>query len=124
MGRDSGLGEDFVRRIEFRIFKYATVFHWLLGKSNAEVDDEDVSWGARLASLHVEDLKFLLDSTEYSDYLDLFTRGVRLEKKLGPEFSERAIRMYLKRYIRNMDEARALYRLVLEKPKNEHATHG
>ncbi len=118
LGRDSGLGEDFIRRVEYRVFKYGCVFHWLLGKTNPLIDEEDVGWGARLASLHVEDLRYLLDATEYNEYFNLYTRAVRLQERLGADFSARKIRMYLRRDVKSMDEAQAMYKLVLDRPPN------
>ena len=118
LGRDSGIGEDFVRRIEFRIFKYAVLFHWLLGKRATEIDEEDVGWGARLGALHLEDLRYLLDHAEYSSYLNLFKRAVELKQKHGEGFSPRLIQMYLRHYVKGADEAKALYRLVLDAPES------
>jgi len=53
---------SFFRRIMFRGFRYALLYHIILGKTSVDIDKEDIGWGARVAALHL------------SDYKKLFTR--------------------------------------------------
>src|ERR1035437_388222 len=70
MGKQ-GITTDFVRRLQFRIFKYSIIYHWLLRKSSNEIDGEDVNWSLRLAMLHLSDLRKIMDTVEYVELHDL-----------------------------------------------------
>lgn len=109
------LTADFVRRIEFRVFKYSMIYHWLLGKTSNEIDREDVNWGVRLAMLHISDLRYIIDSVQYAELQDLMRRAEDLRLKFGANLSPRHLLMYLKRYIKSMPEAESLYSLLVEK---------
>ncbi len=114
--------EGFVRRIEFRAFKYALVYHWLLGKDSKYLDAEDVGWAFRLAMLHLADLRVLLNATEYSDFEDLLRRGEMFRRKCvaeGKPFRPRELQMRLSRQLRNSEEAKSLFLLVCEKAMRE-----
>jgi hypothetical protein len=116
MGRQ-GISADFVRRIEFRAFKYALVYHWLLGKANNEIDKEDVNWAVRLAMLHLSDLRRIMDDVEYAELQDLMRRAEGLRLKFGKELAPRHLLMYLHRQLKTMPAAEALYSLLLDKEK-------
>lgn len=119
---DTGVEHEFVRRMEFRAFKYAVVYHWLLGKTSKEIDAQDINWAFRLVMLHLSDLKVILDGTEYADYEDLLRHGEKVRLKFGAEFEPRHLSMRLHRKLRNSDEAKALYLLVIEKAWSQGAT--
>ena len=67
-GFNAGLDEGFVRRVCFRIYKYALTFHWLLGKASKEIDAEDIGYASRLVLIHLSDLKGLLSLNAYADF--------------------------------------------------------
>jgi len=114
MGKQ-GITQDFVRRVEFRIFKYAMIYHWLLRKANNEIDKEDVNWGFRLAMLHLSDLRKLLTDVECGDLQEMLRRAEELRVKYGDKVDPRFLRMYMGRRIKDMDQARALFSLLVDK---------
>jgi len=117
MGKQ-GITADFVRRVEFRIFKYAMVYHWLLGKANNEIDREDVNWAVRLAMLHLSDLRQIMDSVEYSELQDLLRRAENLRVKFGQSLQPRHLLMYLHRQLKTMQSAEALFSLLQDKEQS------
>jgi len=117
MGKQ-GITADFVRRVEFRIFKYAMVYHWLLGKSSNEIDREDVNWAVRLAMLHLSDLRQIMDSVEYSELQDLLRRAENLRVKFGQSLQPRHLLMYLHRQLKTMQSAEALFSLLQDKEQS------
>jgi hypothetical protein len=116
MGKQ-GITQDFIRRIEFRIFKYALVYHWLLGKASNEIDKEDVNWAFRLAMLHVADLRKILDDKEYADLQDLLRRAEGLRLKFGDKLEPRHVLMFMYRQLKTMPAAEALYSLLVDKER-------
>ena len=117
-----GITADFVRRVEFRVFKYALVYHWLLGKASNEIDREDVNWAVRLAMLHLSDLRQIMDSVEYAELQDLLRRAENLRVKFGQNLEPRHLLMYLHRQLKTMTAAEALYSLLQDKEKLGTAT--
>jgi hypothetical protein len=114
-GANTGLEEGFVRRIGFRIYKYALVFHWLLGKASNEIDAQDIGYGSRLAMLHLSDLKGLLSLTTYAEFMDLVRRAREVKKDMvlaGRPFDYRQVLMRLHRRVRNREEAQLLVDVV------------
>ncbi len=108
---------EFVRRVEFRAFKYAVVYHWMLGKSGNQLDAEDIGWAFRLAMLHLADLRVLLDATEYADFEELLKKGEEYRQKCmreGSSFRPRDLQMRFSRRLRSIEEAKSLYALVCE----------
>jgi hypothetical protein len=116
MGRQ-GITADFVRRIEFRVFKYSLVYHWLLGKENNQIDKEDVNWAVRLAMLHLSDLRRIMNDVEYAELQDLMRRAEGLRLKFGKELAPRHLLMYLYRQLKTMPAAEALFSLLVDKEK-------
>ena len=57
---------SFFRRVMWRVFKYAALYHVLLGKADARIDAEDVGWAMRVAVLHLTDARRLLDGYNLS----------------------------------------------------------
>ena len=109
---------EFVRRVEFRGFKYAAIFHWMMGKRSKWLDAEDVTWAMRLAMLHLADLRGILDSTEFADFESLISRGEKLRQKClraGEPFRPRDLQMRFSRQLRSIEEAKSLFLLVCER---------
>lgn len=52
--------ESFFRRIMFKAFKYAMLYHIILLKETDHIDAEDIGWGARVCTLHLNDIDKLL----------------------------------------------------------------
>lgn len=110
--------QEFVRRVEFRAFKYAVVFHWMLGKPSKFLDAEDIGWAFRLAMLHLADLRVILDATEYADFEDLLRRGEQFRQKClreGKAFRPRELQIRLSRKLRSIEEAKSLFVLICER---------
>jgi hypothetical protein len=116
MGRQ-GITADFVRRVEFRVFKYSMIYHWLLKKTNNLIDTEDVNWAVRLAMLHLSDLKRIMDDVEYADLQNLLRRAENLRVKFGTKLQPRHLLMYLHRDIKTMPSAEALFSLLEDKER-------
>jgi len=110
--------QQFVRRIAFRALKYAVVHHVMLGKRGHELDAEDIAWAYGVAMLHLEDLRGILDQTEYADFEELLKRGEHFRQHClakGKQFRPGELQMRMARYIRGIQEARALYLLICER---------
>lgn len=56
--------KSYFRRAMFRAFKYALIYHVMLGKTSAVIDKEDIGWGARAVSLHLADMGKVLGHAE------------------------------------------------------------
>jgi hypothetical protein len=116
MGKQ-GITQDFLRRVEFRVFKYAMICHWLLPKTDNEIDKGDVNWGFRLAMLHLSDLRRLLNDVEYADLQDMLRRAENLRLKFGAQLQARHLLMYIHRQLKNAQCAEALFSLLIDKEK-------
>lgn len=108
------LPASFFRRILFKSFKYALVYHFLLGKSSNEIDQVDMGWAARLSKIHLDDAMKLLKGHDKSDLQNLLEKAeeviVRLEKKGVPITPRNLIRNM--RQISNTSEAKGLLNLL------------
>lgn len=51
---------SYFRRVMFKSFRYALLYHIILGKEKDVIDAEDIGWGARVSALHLQDLKHLI----------------------------------------------------------------
>lgn len=51
---------SFFRRIMFRAWPYALLYHILLGKTSPVIDNADIGWAARVCALHIQDAATLL----------------------------------------------------------------
>lgn len=60
----SDISKSFYRRIMFRAFKYALVYHVLLGKSNDTIDGEDIGYSMSLIELHLENMAEFISMKE------------------------------------------------------------
>lgn len=116
MGKQ-GITADFVRRVEYRIFKYSMIYHWLLGKVDNKIDREDVNWAVRLAMLHLSDLRHILDTVQHADLQDMLRRAEGLRIKFGAQLAPRHLLMYMYRQLRSMQAAEALYSLLEDKER-------
>lgn len=108
---------EFVRRLEFRAFKYAVVYHVMLGKASNELDAEDIVWAFRVAMLHLADLKCILDETEYADFEELLQRGETFRQRClekGKPFRPAELQMRMSRHLRSIAEAKSLFLLICE----------
>lgn len=121
MGKQ-GITPDFVRRVEFRVFKYSLVYHWLCGKANNEIDREDVNWSVRLALLHLSDLRMLMDTVEYADLQDLLSRAENLRIKFGSALEPRHLLMYMHRQLKSISAAKSLYSLLVDKENSANSS--
>ncbi|MDN7410567.1 hypothetical protein QZM42_18670 [Burkholderia vietnamiensis] len=91
--------ESFFRRIMFRAFKYALIYHVMLGKDSNKIDAEDIGWGARVSSMHIDDIHKIVKTDEGEKTLDLITRAINyIEKRIneGKEVKARDVQMNVK----------------------------
>jgi hypothetical protein len=110
-----GLDHDFVRRLEFRAFKYSIIFHWLLGKSNREIDVEDIDYAMRLTLLHIADLKELLNLSVYREFKFLVRRTKEVMANLKAQnepVTPRRVFMNLKRHVSSVKEVEAIMEII------------
>lgn len=61
------ISESFYRRLMFRSFKYAMIYHVIHGNESNEITPDDIGWAMRLIALHIADLKELLTHYNYSE---------------------------------------------------------
>ena len=110
--------ESYFRRSMFRAFRYAVLYHVILGKEGSEIDAEDIGWGARVVSLHLADMgKVLGRDDEFRASSEVVAKATRLKERLdqqGKPFDPRAIQMGL-REVKGADQARVVYETVMGK---------
>lgn len=104
--------EAFYRRILFRAFKYATLYHVILGKASDTLDAEDMGWAARVSSLHLSDMRRIAEQHGLLGDALKVVRKVRRLRTLGSKpLTARFIQQRV-RGVQSADEARALVGLV------------
>jgi len=106
---------SFFRRILWRSFKYALVYHVLLGKETTEIDAGDLGWVIRVAELHLQDARNLLDRYNMSDLEKVVCKAEALAQRLGHTPSPRELIAGV-RDIKNAQMARFV--LDLMRPNN------
>ena len=89
--RHNEVPQSFFRRVMWRVFKYALVYHILLCKTSAEIDAEDVGWAVRVATIHLADAKRLLDGYQMSELETIIVKAERLQDKLGKRPTKREL---------------------------------
>ena len=82
---------SFFRRIMWRTFKYALVYHVLLGKAEAVIDAEDVGWAVRVAGLHLADARRLLDGYRLTDLEKVVVKAEAVQARLGRRPTKREL---------------------------------
>ncbi len=82
---------SFFRRVMWRAFKMAAVYHVLLGKADDRIDAEDVGWAMRVAALHLTDARRLLDGYNLSTLEAVIVKAETLQAKLGHRPSKREL---------------------------------
>ena len=106
------LPEAFFRRILFRSFKYAAIYHVLLGKESDTLDAQDIGWSARVALLHLQDAhKVAARLGLLGETLALVERARLRGFKTGKPLTARKIQQ-AERKITNADDARAVLALT------------
>jgi hypothetical protein len=74
---------SFFRRVMWRTFKYALVYHLLLGKHSDTIDAEDIGWAARASAFHLKDARRLLDSYNMTELERIVRAAEALQARLG-----------------------------------------
>ncbi|KIL97159.1 hypothetical protein CCC_00220 [Paramagnetospirillum magnetotacticum MS-1] len=82
---------SFFRRVMWRVFKYAAIYHVLLGKDDARIDAEDVGWAMRVAVLHLTDARRLLDGYNLSKLEAVIVKAEVFQAKIGHRPSKREL---------------------------------
>jgi hypothetical protein len=94
LGR-SDIDDSFYRRAMFRAFKYAALYHLILGKASNVIDAEDIGWGSRLCNLHLQDMSKILGGTDdFAKLKDLVDRARTTRERMqaaGKPFTQRTI---------------------------------
>lgn len=108
------LPEAFFRRILFRSFKYAALYHVLLGKESDTLDAQDIGWSARVALLHLQDMRKIAGQVGLlRDTLELVERVQRRLRKPGSTPLTARRLQQAERKVRNAEDARALLKLTI-----------
>ncbi|WP_068490897.1 DUF3987 domain-containing protein [Paramagnetospirillum marisnigri] len=82
---------SFFRRVMWRAFKYALVYHVLLGKADPIVDAEDIGWAVRVAAMHLADARRLLDGYRLTELEALIVKAETLQARLGRRPTKREL---------------------------------
>ncbi len=82
---------SFFRRVMWRAFKYALVYHFLLGKRGVEIDAEDVGWALRVSEIHLIDARRILNSYNLNELETLICKSERLQARLGRRPTKREL---------------------------------
>ncbi len=86
LGYQEGMNPSFFRRAMFRAFKYAVIYHVILGKQNNIIDAEDIGWAARLCHLHINDIgKVLRQKPEFAGTEALVDKARKVKEKMEAE---------------------------------------
>lgn len=83
---------SFYRRVMFKAYKYALLYHIILGKTNNVIDAEDMGWGARVCQMHLQDLKHLVQRDELDEVGKMIDKARKLKEKFtsaGKKFTAR-----------------------------------
>lgn len=105
---------SFFRRILWRSMKYSLIYHILLGKETSTIDTQDIAWAARVARMHLADVRWLLDAYGMSELEETIKRAEILKAKYaesGQEFTTRALISNIKT-IRNVRDAQTILKFV------------
>jgi len=106
--------ESFFRRIMFRSFKYAALYHVLLGKTSPVIDAVDIGWGGRAAWLHLSDMKRITGQGSLKDVISLADKARAVKKRFqakGKPLTARAIQQAM-RGVNTAKEAAELLAVV------------
>ncbi len=107
------VSESFYRRLMYKSFKFALLFHIILGKDNNIIDAEDQAWAMRMTRLHLNDLKQILGLYNFSKIEKIIQRVETLKKKFGDSLTVRQVVQYEKN-IKSVSEAKQILDLVNE----------
>jgi hypothetical protein len=115
LGHNQEDNESFFRRAMFRAFKYAVMYHLILGKEGDTIDAVDIGWGARLSNLHIVDMaKVLGKDDEFSQFNLLVDKARKLKQKLdfaGTPITARLIQQKVWG-VKSNDEAKAILEML------------
>ena len=101
---------SFYRRVLFRCFKYATVYHVMLGKTTRDIDREDIGWAGRVCQMHLQDAATLLGNYDLPDFERILIRAEEIRDecyKKGIPFTARELTRRIKA-IKRAEEARSI----------------
>ncbi|OAN68031.1 hypothetical protein A6A05_18025 [Magnetospirillum moscoviense] len=109
--RHADVPASFFRRVLWRSFKYALVYHVLLGKATAVLDAEDVGWAMRVSAMHLADAARLLDRYNLTELEAVVVKAEALQAKLGRKPTTRELISGV-RGIKNANAARFIMELM------------
>ncbi len=113
--------KSFFRRIQFKNFKYALLYHILLGKNTSEIDEEDMNYAQRITTVHQSDMNsILLQKKEVNTLVDLVQKAKAVKERVeakGRECEARDIQQALHRHIQGKEEASVLLDIVSKAPR-------
>lgn len=108
--------EAFFRRIMFRAFKYAAIYHTLLGKETATIDPVDMGWAARVCAMNLADMRQIAESQGLlREALTVAARAKKMSRRWamkGRPLTARAVQQHFRRDIDTAAAARAVVALV------------
>jgi hypothetical protein len=108
---------SFFRRAMFRTFRYALLYHIILGKTVPELDPADIAWGARLVRLHLADIHHILNRGEMAAVGNLMAKIEQLKAKRaaqGLPTTPRDVKQRIRGF-ESVADAAALLKIVEEK---------
>ncbi len=110
MLHDEKMNKSFYRRIMFRAFKYAMIFHVLLKKEGEEIDTEDMAYAMDLVKLHLQDMnQFICLKTGIKSVVDIGRKAkftIDIAKRAGKSVKARDLTQNLRQDIGNAEEAK------------------
>jgi len=113
---------SFFRRVMWRTFKYALVYHVLLGKADDRLDAEDIGWATRVSAMHLADSRRLLDRYNLTELEAVVVKAEVLQAKLGRKPTTRELISGV-RGIKNANSARFIMELM-KRPDNDNGENG
>ncbi|MDQ3289593.1 MAG: hypothetical protein M3Q42_15365 [Pseudomonadota bacterium] len=115
--QDAAANPSFFRRAMFRAFKYAVIYHVILGKENNIIDAEDIGWAARLCHLHINDMgKVLRQKPEIKNTDTMMDKAKKVKEKAdaaGKPLTARMLQQSI-RGLNSAEEAQVILALITD----------
>jgi len=107
---------SFYRRIMYRLWKYAAIYHVNALKTNNEIDTQDILCASRLIETQILDLGYLLDKYNFSEIAQKLKKIIDFKNKCldtGRKFNPTTISQFCRGF-KNVAEIRSLLPLIAD----------
>lgn len=116
--------ESFYRRVMFKAFTYAVIFHLIFNKESNEIDEEDMEYALKVCLVHLYSIQRILTikgNNQYKEIKRMFDRALIIYhqfKAKGLELKSRDLQQKI-HGIKSSKEANFLMEMILKTVKNQ-----